>query len=324
MRTTQRDIAGAGIGLRRSLLDDFIETPPEGLGFVEAAPENWMGVGGSLGRRLRAVTERQRLICHGLSLNLGGQRPLDLGFLAGMKAFFETHGVTIYSEHLSYCGDQGLLYDLIPIPFTEEAVRHAAGRIREVQERLERPLAVENVSYYAHPGGDLDEREFLLAVLEEADCRLLLDVNNVHVNAFNHGYDARAFIAAMPAERIEYLHLAGHFRESEDLIVDTHGAAVAEEVWGLLRFAYERLGVLPTLLERDFNLPPLAELAEEAAAIRALQEAAAARQAGEEPGLDVGAAEGRGLRIAGRPLGKEGPVAPARGAAVPALEGAER
>ena len=270
---SQRDFAvtGAGLGLRRDLMDDLESPDASRIDFMEVAPENWIGVGGRLGKRLRTFTERYPFVCHGLSLSLGGPAPLDEPFLHRIKAFLDTHGVRLYSEHLSYCGDDGHLYDLMPIPFTEEAVHYVAARIRRTQEILERRIAVENVSYYAAPGQELSELDFLTAVLEEADCDLLLDVNNVYVNAVNHGYDATEFLSALPAGRIAYGHVAGHHREAPDLIVDTHGAEVIDPVWGLLEHAYGELGVFPTLLERDFNFPPLHELLAEVDTIAALQ-----------------------------------------------------
>jgi uncharacterized protein (UPF0276 family) len=269
MREHFVDIHGAGLGLRRDFLRDF--TDPGPVEFLEVAPENWMGVGGALGRRFRALTERHPFVCHGLSLDLGGTRPLDEDFLRRVKQFLDLHDIRIYSEHLSYCGDDGHLYDLLPIPFQEEAVDYVAGRIRRTEEILERPIAVENVSYYAAPGQEMAEADFVNAVLEEADCRLLLDVNNIYVNSVNHGYDASEFLAAMPEERIAYIHVAGHYVEAPDLIVDTHGADVIDPVWRLLEEAYARFGVIPTLLERDFNIPPLAALLDEVGTIAARQ-----------------------------------------------------
>ena len=265
-------IHGAGLGLRRVLLDPLRAQPDAPLDFLEVAPENWLKVGGALGRRFREFSERYPVVCHGLSLNLGGRDPLDTGFLHDLKRFMADHDVPVYSEHLSYCGDGGHLYDLMPIPFTEEAVRYVADRIRQVQEILERPLAVENISYYAASGQAMSEAEFVGAVLEEADCELLLDVNNIFVNSFNHGYDPVEFFNAMPAERLRYLHVAGHYRESEELIIDTHGAGVVSDVWTMLEEAYRRFGVVPTLLERDFNIPPLEELLTEIETIHGLQE----------------------------------------------------
>ena len=276
--TSPAALQGAGLGLRRALLGPLQQHfahagPGERIDFLEIAPENWIGVGGKAGRALRALTERHPFTCHGLSLSLGGPAPLDETLLARIRRLLDTHGIAIYSEHLSYCSDDGHLYDLMPIPFTEEAVRWVSARIRRVQAFLGQRIAVENVSYYAAPSQAMTEIDFINAVLAEADCDLLLDVNNIHVNSVNHGYDAQAFLDALPGERIAYVHVAGHYVEAPDLLVDTHGAAVIDPVWALLARAYRNFGVRPTLLERDFNFPPLAELLAEVGTIRAVQDA---------------------------------------------------
>ena len=165
----------------------------------------------------------------------------------------------------------GHLYDLMPIPFTEEAVHYVAKRIARVQTLLEMKIGIENISFYAMPCQDMSESAFVKAVLEEVDCGLLLDVNNVYVNAINHGYDALAYIQSMPTERLMYLHMAGHFDEADDLKIDTHGQSVKDEVWSLLEQTYQHHGVVPTLLERDFNIPPLDELMQEVEQIRGYQ-----------------------------------------------------
>ncbi len=253
-------VHGAGLGLRRTLLGPLAEQPPTQVGFMEVAPENWMRVGGSLGKQFREFTERYPFVCHGLSLSIGSPAPLDVDFLKELKVFLKTHDIKLYSEHLSYCSDEGHLYDLMPIPFTEDAVSYVAARIRQVQDILEQRITMENVSYYAAPGQEMSETDFINAVLKEADCDLLLDVNNIYVNSINHRYDAEEFLRAMPAERVSYFHIAGHYDEAEDLRVDTHGSDVIDPVWNLLDVAYDHCGVVPTLLERDFNIPPLQEL----------------------------------------------------------------
>lgn len=268
--------SGAGLGLRRPLLDTLLERRPEQLAFLEVAPENWIDVGGARGRAFRELMEHYPLYAHGLSLSLGGPAPLDHAFLAQLKRFFAEFDVEVYSEHLSWCADDGHLYDLMPIPHTDEAVDWVAGRIREVQDVLERRIAIENVSTYAAPGSAMDEAAFITAVLERADCDLLLDVNNIVVNSINHDYDASAFLRAMPPDRIAYIHIAGHAVEAEDLRVDTHGAPVGDAAWRLLDEAYAHCGVVPTLLERDFNLPPFDELLGEIDRILHAQRALAA------------------------------------------------
>jgi hypothetical protein len=259
------------LGLRRVLADPLATLTGERPDFLELAPENWIGVGGRHGRRFRQLAGRYPLLLHGLSLNIGGFAPLDLELVRSIAAFKRAHGCVVYSEHLSYCADEAHLYDLLPIPFTEEAVHHVAGRVRIVQDLMGERIALENASYYAAPDQQMSELEFIRAVLEEADCALLLDVNNIHVNGINHRYDPLAFLDGLPLERASYIHVAGHYVEAEDLRVDTHGAAVIDPVWQLLDAAYARCSALPTLLERDFNIPPLAVLQQELAVIRDIQ-----------------------------------------------------
>jgi hypothetical protein len=259
----------AGLGLRRSLLGPLQAAAAGSYDFLEAAPENWIGVGGALGESLRELAARCPLVCHGLSLSVGGPAELDETFLAKLRRFMDTYRVAIYSEHLSACGDsRGQLYDLLPLPFTEEAVRHVSTRIRRTQDILGQRIAVENISYYAAPFQAMPEIDFVNAVLNEADCDLLLDVNNIVVNATNHGYDAHDFLRALPGERVAYIHVAGHYDEAPDLKVDTHGAAVSDPVWDLLAEAYRLHGPKPTLLERDFNFPPFDELLDELGIVR--------------------------------------------------------
>lgn len=263
--------ARVGLGLRRGLLDAIEAAAPGDFDFLECAPENWIGVGGALGARFDALAARHPIVLHGLSLSLGGSAPLDGDLLDGIAGFMARHGISRYSEHLSYSADDGHLYDLLPLAFDAPTVAHVAARIDRVQQRLGRRIAIENVSYYAAPWQAMPEADFVNAVLEAADCDLLLDVNNVHVNAINHGYDADAFLAAMPSARIAGYHVAGHYDEAEDLKIDTHGAAVKDAVWRLLGMAYACHGVKPTLLERDFNYPAWPELRRELQRMRALQ-----------------------------------------------------
>ena len=268
-------VSGAGLGLRRGLMNKLMADPPGDIDFMEVAPENWIHVGGKLGSKFRFFTERYPFVLHGLSLSLGAPSPLNENLLRDIKSFMEEHGIEFYSEHLSYCGDDGQLYDLMPIPFTEEAVKYVAARIRRAQDILGRRMAVENVSYYTPTDTSLTETEFTLAVLEEADCDMLLDINNIVVNSINHQYDAREFMLNMPIERVKYFHLAGHYVEAPDLRIDTHGAAVDSQSWQLLEEAYAHFGSIPTLLERDFNFPPMEELLGEIRQIKTMQRSAA-------------------------------------------------
>jgi len=271
MDTIQNLVHGAGLGLRRSFLQETVEDAPAAVNFYEVAPENWINIGGRAGRQFRAMTERFPFVCHGLSLSIGSPDPLDERFVAAVKRFMAEHRIRFYSEHLSYCSNEGHLYDLMPIPFTQEAVRHVAARIKRVQDILEQRIAIENVSYYAAPGQEMSEIDFFNAVVAEADCDVLIDVNNIYVNSVNHGYNAEEFLKAMPGQRIAYAHIAGHYVEAEDFLVDTHGAEIIDPVWRLLAKAYELFGVFPTLLERDFNIPSLTELLKEVNTIRTVQ-----------------------------------------------------
>jgi len=269
---SQYPVSGAGLGLRRPIADKLMADPPSDVDFMEVAPENWIHVGGALGKKFRWFTERYPFVIHGLSLSIGGPAPLDEQLVRDIKEFMSDHRIRIYSEHLSYCGDDGQLYDLMPIPFTEEAVSYVARRVRRVQDILEQRIALENVSYYTPTDTSMPEADFVKAVLEEADCDLMLDINNIVVNSINHRYDPHDYMLQMPAERIRYFHIAGHLAEAEDLRVDTHGSAVDDQAWGLLADAYAHFGPVPTLLERDFNFPPMAELIGEVRRIKELQQ----------------------------------------------------
>ena len=265
-------VSGAGLGLRREKLDEMLESDLSSVNFMEVAPENWINVGGTYGKKFRQFTEKYDFICHGLSLSIGSPAPLDEDFVKDVGQFLTTHNIKHYSEHLTYCSDVGHLYDLLPIPFSEEAVHYVAERIRRVQDILQQEISMENASYYTPaPGQEMTEIEFLNAVLTEANCGLLLDVNNIYVNSVNHRYDPIEFLKQLPAERIRYSHIAGHYNEADDLIVDTHGADIIDPVWDILHKAYEHFGVFPTLLERDFNIPPVPELLTEVDQIISIQ-----------------------------------------------------
>lgn len=252
---------GTGLGFRRELIAELQQGVPSQIDFFEIAPENWAGVGGASARTLRAFTERHTFVCHGLSLSLGGSLALDLDLLTRIKAFMREHGIGMYTEHLSWTSDSSRLYDLLPLPFTEEAVQWTAQRIRQTQDVLGMPIAIENASaYILHADAQMSEWGFIRAVLEEADCQLHLDVNNLYVNSQNFHYDPLLALDGLPLERTTYIHIAGHLVEPDGLRVDTHGEAVVAPVWDLLDEVYRRIGPVPTCLERDANIPPLAEL----------------------------------------------------------------
>jgi uncharacterized protein (UPF0276 family) len=261
----------AGLGLRRGLMAALSDLDVGDIDFIEVAPENWINIGGRYKRAFRELAERYPVYLHGLSLNIGGFAELNTELLQDIKAFIAEFNCPLYSEHLTYCGDEGQLYDLLPIPFTEEAVAHVADRVKRVQDVLGQRILLENASYYAAPGQEMSESEFINAVVSEADCDLLLDVNNIYVNSVNHRYDPFEFLRALPLQRAKYVHIAGHFDEAEDLRIDTHGSPVIDIVWDLLDEAYGLCGPLPTLLERDFNFPPMAELLDEVVLIRRAQ-----------------------------------------------------
>lgn len=267
----EKEPRGAGLGLRRALLGPLQSMEPTAVDFMEVAPENWIGVGGRFGKQFRALAQHYPILFHGLSLDVGGPDPIDVDLVRSIRDLMRELDVPLYSEHLTYCAADGHLYDLLPIPFTEEAVRYVAARIEQVQDIIGQPLVLENASYYAQPHLDLSETEFINAVLDESGCELLLDVNNIYVNSINHRYDPLEFLDSLPLDRARYIHVAGHYDEAEDLKVDTHGADVIDPVWQLLAEAYKRVGPLPTLLERDFNLPPLQELLQEVGQIRQMQ-----------------------------------------------------
>lgn len=266
-----KNIYGAGLGFRREMLKELLPTLPSEVDFWEVAPENWIPLGGRYQEQFQQASSQAPFTTHGLSLSIGSSDKLDVEFVKTVKRFLDANNIDLYSEHLSFCSGNGHMYDLMPIPFTEDAINHVVSRIIQVQDIIERPLVLENVSYYIAPGQEMDELEFTSSILKESGCQMLLDVNNVYVNSINHKYDAKTFIKGLPSDKIVYGHIAGHYDEAEDLKVDTHGADVIEPVWELLEYAYLTHGVFPTLLERDFNIPPLNALLTEVKKIKHIQ-----------------------------------------------------
>lgn len=258
-------VCGIGLGLRQAIAEPLFELGdaalPE-LRFVEVHPENYVRRGGRFARMLARARERWPILTHGLTLGFGEVEPAEPGYVAQLKRFLEHVEAPWHSEHLCMSSADGVvLHDLLPLPFRADAVRTAVARIRELRDALERPVAIENISYYAHPGyAELEEADFLLEVLDRADAKLLLDVNNVYVNSRNHHFDAARFLERMPAERVVQIHVAGHSQREDGLIVDTHGAAVRDEVYALLEHVLERVGPVPVLLERDQSFPAFPEL----------------------------------------------------------------
>lgn len=259
-----------GLGFRRDIHNEILDLDNDAKpDFVELAPENWMRFGGYWGSILKKIKEKYPIICHGLSLSIGSPDDIDDEFLDELNLFFAKAEPLIYSEHLSYSKcDNAHIYDLLPIPFRQDAVNHIVERIKYVQDKLERKIALENVSYYSPIGAEMTEQDFLSQILEKSDCNLLLDVNNVYVNAFNHKYDAKEFLDNIPLDRVSYIHIAGHDKVEEDLIIDTHGQDIIDPVFDLFEWAIAKIKPVPVLLERDFNMPEIEVLIGEMNRIR--------------------------------------------------------
>lgn len=253
-----------GLGLRRDFASEMLGGDILSPHFIELAPENWMNMGGYYKRQLNQAAEKYPITAHGLSLSIGSPEDLDMQFIQDVKEFLNEYRVQVYSEHLSFSkAENAHLYDLLPIPFREDAIKHVVKRIKLVQEILERKIAIENVSYYTPVAAEMDEATFIRTIVEESGCELLLDVNNVYVNAFNHQYDAKLFIDQMPLDQVAYIHMAGHEQVEPDLIIDTHGQPIIDPVYELFEYTVQKIEAVPVLLERDFNIPELKELQEE-------------------------------------------------------------
>jgi uncharacterized protein (UPF0276 family) len=281
-------LRGVGLGLRSALVENIIERPPPELSFLEVAPENYMRRGGLYLASLNACAQRWPIVTHGLTMSLGGVDPLPAEYLATLASFVRRVSTPWHSDHLCFTVAGGVVtHELLPLPFTAEAVEHVAVRVMRAQDALGIPMAVENISYYAHPGApEMDEADFAAAVVARAGCSLLLDVNNVYVNAQNHGFDAQAMIAKMPLDKVLQIHVAGHDTSDPSLVLDTHAEAVRDEVYDLLAFTLRRTGNVPVLLERDDNFPSWDELCAELAKLDAiLRESTAPRDASESAWL---------------------------------------
>lgn len=278
------DARGVGVGLRTELADELLAADAPEIRWLEIHPENYLGRGGRFAAHLEAACARSPVVTHGLSSCVGAAEPFERAYLAQLKSLLRRLGAGWHSEHLAWGNvGGGFAHDLLPLPFTPEAVSVASARIRELRDAIEVPVAIENTSYYAHPGGvrGMREIDFVREVLERADALLLLDVNNVFVNAENHGFDAREWLALVPLERVVQLHVAGHFVRTDGLIVDTHGEPVRSEVLALLEETLARLPAdVPILLERDLNHPPLAELRAEVALLTEISRRAHASPGG--------------------------------------------
>jgi uncharacterized protein (UPF0276 family) len=261
---------GFGLGLRPAHYEEILATAPA-VDWFEIISENYMVAGGKPLHYLERIRSRYPIVMHGVSLSIGSTDPLDKGYLARLKALAERIEPAWISDHLCWTGVDGYnLHDLLPLPYTEAAVRHVAERMARVQDFLGRRILLENVSsYLSYRCAEMSEWEFLRAVAERADCLILLDINNIYVNSFNHGFDPRAYLDGVPAARIQQFHLAGH-RDLGTHLIDTHDEPVPDPVWALYAEAVRRFGPISTMIERDDRIPPLAELLAELDRSRAI------------------------------------------------------
>ena len=265
MRRPSNGISGIGLGLRREHYGPLLSRLPSELQWFEVAPENYLEIGGKVYRDFCELAEKIPIVAHSVSMSLGSLDPLNKPFLKQLKKFIRAHKIPLASDHICFSSYHGVQFDdLVPLPFTDEAVRHIAKRIRQVQDYLEVPYAVENISYYAPAGApEMTEWEFVRNVVEESGAGLLLDVNNIYVNSVNFGFDPVAYLRAMPLEKIAYVHIAGHRRKRKNFILDTHGAEIVSPVWALLDKLTEMTPLPAIMIERDANIPPLEEILEE-------------------------------------------------------------
>jgi uncharacterized protein (UPF0276 family) len=303
MAKSESAIQGVGLGLRWDFIDEILEAKPS-LAFVEVSPENYMGRGGYYDESLDRAKDLWPIVTHGLTMSIGGTDPLRPDYLVGLRSFLERTGSPWHSDHLCFSTFGGVvLHDLLPLAFKRSEVLRVADRIKRAQDAVGRPMAVENVSFYLHPGkAEMSEAEFVASVCEAADCGLMLDVNNAWVNATNFGYDVDAYMRTIPLDRVVQMHVAGHdwYREPAPgetgdfvhasppanlsaregmLIVDTHGSDVDSEVLALLERTLEKTGPVPVLLERDQSIPPLDELLGEVRRLERIWDRATAKHA---------------------------------------------
>jgi uncharacterized protein (UPF0276 family) len=279
--------AGVGLGLRWEFLEEILRSRPATIDFLEVSPENYMKRGGYYPDALREVASLYPVLTHGLTMSLGGTDPLDVGYLGALRDLVRDVKAPWHSDHLCFGSARGIvLHDILPIAFTEAAVVRVADRISRASDALGIPMAIENISFYLHPGRkEMGEAEFLARVCERADCGLMLDVNNAYVNATNFGFDVDEWMRVVPMDRVVQVHVAGHewFDEGPEaggaLIVDTHGADVCDPVLGLLERVLPRIGPVPVVLERDQAIPALDGLLAEVAKIRAVCNRAMASRA---------------------------------------------
>lgn len=254
-----------GIGLRSEHIELLARSPKHpDIDFLELAPENWMSLGGLKREQLQDIAKQYPLIAHGLSLSIGDCQPLNTKFVRQVGQFLDELNIQVYSEHLSFSRDnQGYLYELLPVPRRAENIGYLADRIKQVQDIIQRPLVMENISYYHNYGDEMPEGDFIAEIAKRSGCELLVDINNLYVNSHNHHFEAAEMLKTLPSDAIRYYHIAGHLVESDKSLLDTHGMEVQQAVIELARYAFDLHGSKPLLLERDNNVPPLVVLTEE-------------------------------------------------------------
>jgi len=274
MRQQAKSPDGVGLGLRWDFLEEVLEGPKLDVAFLEVCPENYMKRGGWYPAALERIRERYTIVTHGLTASLGGSDPIEPEYLADLRAETRRLHTPWHSDHLAMTrAGSRVLHELLPLKLCRQSVDRVVDHVRQLRDALELPIAVENVTWYAHPGErEMSEGDFICEVLERADCSLLLDVNNAWVNSQNHGFDAREFISRLPLDRVIQIHVAGHTRTDSGLILDTHGAPVIDPVIELLEWTIERTGPMPVLLERDNSVPELSELLREVRVLAAAYE----------------------------------------------------
>lgn len=257
-------LSGVGLGFRHDIADNILVLDSQEIDFIEIAPENYMNMGGYWLDKLKQVAQKYPMTNHGLSLSIGSPNPLDWTFLRQLKNFLSQFNVQVFSEHLSFSHSSNAhLFELLPIPFRKDAVNHVSDRIKVVQDFLEMPIAIENVSYYLSIEPQMSEADFINEILDKSGCRLLLDVNNVYVNAFNHRYDPYQFINSLSLDKVQYIHMAGHEQVDENFIIDTHGEDIVDPVYNLFDYVTQKIDSVPVLLERDYNFKDFKKIIDE-------------------------------------------------------------
>lgn len=277
-KSSQRPYLGYGLGLRSDHYESVLQTRPS-VDWFEILSENYMVDGGKPLHYLNRIREHYPMVMHGVSMSIGSVEPLNRDYLKQLKALIQRVEPVWISDHLCWTGRNGLnLHDLMPLPYTEEAIQHVVERVAQVQDFLGRQILLENVSsYVSYSDSQISEWEFLREIAERADCLILLDINNIYVSAFNHNFDPDSYLQHIPIERVYQFHLAGHTHQ-DNLIIDTHDHPIADPVFDLYARAVQRFGRVSTMIERDDNIPPLSELLDELDQVRTIAEQQLAKE----------------------------------------------